>query len=373
MSRMLPYVEAKAPDSLPLLVPARMPRVTASRILWVGLALAALTLALFFATLMLGSIYIPLDQVLEILAGGDADKASWHNIIFKVRLPRALTAAFAGAALSVGGLMMQTFFRNPLADPFTLGISSGASLGVAFVVLSAGTAGGAGLLFTALGAAGDVGIAVAASVGAALTMGVVLLVARRVSSPTTLLVLGLMFGYFTGAIVSMLIHFSVPERVDAYVNWGFGSFGDVLWNQLAVLIPLISAALIAAWAQAKPLNALLLGEEYAQSMGVRVRAARLSLILTTGVLAGTVTAFCGPIGFLGIAVPHLCRALLKTQNHRVLIPQVAVAGAGLALAAALIAELPGSSLMLPLNAVTALFGAPVVIMVILGRDVGRGF
>lgn len=325
--------------------------------------LIAILIGLFVVNLMVGSVNIPLDQIARVLLGGEADKASWTQIVLKFRLPKAITALLAGAALSVSGLMMQTFFRNPLADPFTLGISSGASLGVALVVLSVGTVGGT--VLAGLGLIGDMSLALAASIGAGMTLMLVMLTARRVANVTTLLILGLMFGSLTGALVSLLMYFSIPERIQAFMNWGFGTFGATTWDQLVIFAPLMVVGLMLAFRMAKSLNALLLGETYARSMGLDVRKARLGVMLATGILAGVVTAFCGPIGFLGVTVPHVCRALFKTVDHRTLIPAAGCVGAITALIAALIAEVPGSSLVLPVNAVTALFGAPMVIWILL--------
>jgi iron complex transport system permease protein len=334
------------------------------------LTLVAVVAGLFLLTLAVGSVNIPLDQIATVLLGGEAERDSWTGIILKVRLPRAITAALAGAALSVAGLMMQTFFRNPLADPFILGISSGASLGVALVVLSAGAAGSTFL--ASLGLLGDFGLAFAASIGAALTMLIVLQVARRVANATVLLVLGLMFAYFTGALVSLLLHFSVPERVQAYISWGFGSFSAVTWDQLAILAPAVVLALVASLLLAKPLNALLLGETYARSMGLNVGRARALIVILTGVLAGVVTAFCGPVGFVGVAVPHVTRIFVRSSDHRMMLPAAALVGAAGALLAAIIAEMPLSNITLPLNAVTALVGAPIV-MTVLMRGGRRAF
>ncbi len=333
--------------------------------LWASLLI--LLISIFLLSLAIGSVSIPLDEIVRVLSGGEASRPAWTNIILKFRLPKALTAIFAGAALSVSGVLMQTFFRNPLADPFTLGISSGASLGVALVVLSTGTIGGA--VFAGLGLIGDFGLAAAASIGAGLTMLLVLVVARRITSSTTLLILGLMFGYATGAVVSFLMYFSIPERLQAFSNWGAGTFSGVTWTQMLILMPAVSLGLILALMLAKSLNALLPGETYARSMGLNLARTRLGIIITAGLLAGTVTAFCGPIGFLGVAVPHLCRILFKTADHRTLIPAAILLGAVAALLAALIAEVPGSELVLPLNAVTAFFGAPVVMLILLnGRQ-----
>ncbi len=338
-----------------------------------GLALLVMALALLFVlSISLGSVRIPLADVVTILTGGEPAKATWADIVLKFRLPKAITATLAGAALAVAGLQMQTLFRNPLADPYVLGISSGASLGVALVVLLAGAS---GVTFLAgLGTWGAFSIALAASLGAALVLLLVIAVARRVSNSMTLLILGLMFGYITGAVVSVLLYFSAAERIQAFILWTFGTFGTVTWNQMKVFAPALLLAMAAAWLLAKPLNALLLGETYARSMGLPVARARNWIIGSAAVLAGVVTAFCGPIAFLGIAVPHLCRGLFDTSDHRLLLPAVMLMGAVLALAADLIAYLPGSQITLPLNAVTALIGAPVVIWVILRqRNLHRPF
>jgi len=331
----------------------------------IHLKLAVLTLGigvLFVMVLAWGSVSIPLDNVARILTTGEADKASWVNIVMKVRLPKAITALLAGAALAVSGLVMQTFFRNPLAGPYILGISSGASLGVGLVVLTGGAASG---LVIGVGLGGDFLLAAAASVGAALALGIVLIAARRVENSLTLLVLGVMFGSFTSAIVSLLMYFSAPERVQSYIQWTFGSFSTVTTSQLAPLAVGVIVGLILTGGLAKSLNALLLGEEYARTMGLSVGRVRLLIVTGTALLAGTVTAFCGPVGFIGTAVPHLCRAIFNTSDHRVLLPACGLMGACVGLIAALIAELPGSSVILPLNAITALIGAPVVMFVLM--------
>ncbi len=321
-------------------------------------------IAVFLLSLSLGSVSIPLEQIVTILFGGTAERASWATIVLKFRLPKAITAALAGAALAASGLQMQTLFRNPLADPFVLGISSGASLGVALVVLVAGVAGGSSLL-AGVSLVGDVSLAFASIIGSTLVLLLVMAVYRRVQSTMTLLILGLLFGYATSALVSVLLYFSIAERIQAYISWTFGSFGGVTWSQLQIFGPVVVVALILSHLLVKPLNAFLLGETYARSMGLNVGLARLGVITTSASLAGIVTAFCGPIGFLGVAVPHLCRSLFGTSDHRVLLPAVTLMGGILALGADLLAQLPGSQLTLPLNAVTALLGAPVVAWVIL--------
>ncbi len=338
-------------------------RLRAGRAALLLLVLVAVLCAAFLAELLLGSARIPVGSVVRSLFGQPVEQAAWVTIVQEIRLPRALAAALAGAALAVCGLQMQTLFRNPLADPFVLGISSGASLGVALVLLVAGT-GPASML---LGAAPS--LAVAATLGAAGAFLAVVLVARRVESNTTLLILGLMFGYATSSLVSILLHFGSAERVKSYVAWSFGSFSGVTGSQLWVLGACVAAGLLLAVAMMKPLNALLLGPAYARSMGLELRGSRAVLLAGTSLLAGAVVAFCGPVGFLGIAVPHLCRGLFRTADHRVLVPGSALLGAAVAIAADLAAQLPGGDRILPLNSVTALLGAPIVVWVVIrGRN-----
>ncbi|NJO81327.1 MAG: iron ABC transporter permease [Blastochloris sp.] len=331
------------------------------------LGLLTLLIGVFLFSLTAGSVRIPLDNIITILLGGQPDRATWSNIVINFRLPKALTAALAGAALGVSGLQMQTLFRNPLADPFVLGVSSGASLGVALVVLSVGASGTAALLAVS-GLLSNVSLVVAACVGSSVVLAIVLLLARRVQSSITLLIIGLMIGYLTSAVVSLLIYFSVAERVTAYIAWTFGSFGGVTWSQMQVLAPTVLLGLVIAHVLVKPLNALLLGETYARSMGLPVQQVRFWILVSASVLAGAVTAFCGPIAFLGIAVPHFCRSLLATSDHRVLVPAVTLLGATCAIIADMIAQMPGSETVLPLNAVMSLIGAPVVVWVLLRRN-----
>lgn len=343
---------------------AAWPQLGLRRLALVALLLAVLVL--FLLSLALGSVAIPLDNVVRILLGGAPERATWADIVFKFRLPKALTAMLSGAALAVSGLQMQTLFRNPLADPFTLGVSSGASLGVALVVLGTGVA--SSTLVMGLGLWGDLGVALAAGLGAGLTLVTILLVARRVQQTITLLILGLMLGYFTSALVSLLIYFSLPERIQSFTLWSAGSFGGVTWSQMRVFAPCLGIGLALAYAMPKPLNALLLGENYARTLGISVRRVRMGVILVASLLAGTVTAFCGPVGFLGVAVPHLARTFFGAADHRVLIPTSMLLGAGLALLADLIAQLPGSQYTLPLNVITSLFGVPVIVWVILHQQ-----
>jgi len=331
---------------------------------WIVVLLIVILALAFILSLTLGSVHIPPGQVLRILTGGEPDKASWVDVIFKFRLPKAVTGMLVGAALSVAGLQMQTLFRNPLADPFILGVSSGASLGVALVVLGMG-AGGASAFITGLNALGDLSLAAAASLGAGLVLGAVLIFSRRVQNTITLLILGLMFGYLTNAVVSLLIYFSQPERVQVFSLWAAGSFGGVTWNQMRVFLPVVLLGLLLGYVMIKPLNALLLGDDYARSLGLNVRRARFWIIVSASLLAGVSTAFCGPIWFVGVAVPHVARSLLNTADHRVLLPASMLMGASFALVADVIAQSPGSQYVLPLNVIMSLFGVPVILWVIL--------
>ncbi len=335
---------------------------TAHFLFWTGTAIAAV--ALFLLELILGSVNIPLKDVLKVFVGIEPAKASWKTIITVFRLPRALTSCLAGAGLAVCGLQMQTLFHNPLAGPSILGIGSGASLGVALVVLTATTT-DASMFLDGLGIGGEAAIVIASGAGAAAVLLVFLAVSRRLKSVVTLLILGLLFGYATNAVVSILMHFSISERIQAYINWTFGSFSGTTWSQLLIFIPVSLATMAVVFISSKSLNGLLLGETYARSMGLHIKRTRVLLIATTAVLTGTITAFCGPIGFLGVAVPHLARSILNTSNHRILLPASALLGALMALFADLVSHLPGTAIVLPLNAVTALIGAPVVGWVIM--------
>ena len=325
----------------------------------------------FLLDLGFGAVNIPIHEVMNILLGQEAEKTTWTNIILKFRLPKALTATLAGAALGVSGLQMQTLFKNPLAGPFVLGISSGASLGVALVLLTASLT--VPTLLTDLGMIGDFSLVIAASFGAASVLGLMLVVSRRVQDTMTLLILGLLFGYATSAMVSILLQFSSQERIQSYIMWTFGSFTAVTWQQLAILTPVICVGLLIAVLQSKSLNALLLGESYARSLGLTVQKTRFSVISSASILAGAITAFCGPIAFLGVAIPHLCRSLFNTSDHRILIPSVIIMGAILALFADLVSQIMINQMVLPLNAITALIGTPVVTWVILQRNSRKSF
>ena len=341
---------------------AARPRV--GRVAAMFAAVALITAVLAAAGVALGSVSIPLADVWRAIAEPGGDSA-WSTVITQIRVPRTLTAILAGAALGAAGLQMQTLFRNPLADPFVLGISAGASLGVAAVVLAAGS--GMSLFAAGLGWFGELGVAGAAVAGAALVMMLVLALSFRVQSIVTVLVVGLLVGYLVASLITILLASAQEQFVDQYVRWGFGSFRGVTWSELRILAPAVAIGLVVAALTAKQLNVLLLGESYARSLGIHVRRAQVATMLGAALLAGAVTAFAGPIAFLGVAIPHLARSLFGTSNHRVMVPAAALCGAAVALAAEIAAQLPGLDAALPLNAVTALIGAPVVLIVLLRR------
>jgi len=324
--------------------------------------------ALFLAALALGSAPISLHEVFLFLTGQPVGDASAAYILEHVRLPRAITAAVAGAALAMAGLQMQTVFRNPLADPYILGVNSGASLGVALVMLVAAPV-GKGLLGTfAIG--NSLSTVVAASLGAGAVLVVILALTSRVGV-MTLLIIGLMLAYLINAFVSILIYFAMPDRLQAFISWSFGQFDAVSRGALWIFMGIAGLTILFSSLQFKSMDVLLLGEEESMALGENTPRTRLRVLTCSAVLAGAVTAFCGPIGFLGVAVPHLARALLRTQSHRRLIPATLALGASLALLADLIARLPGSATSLPVNAVTALIGAPVIIGVLLKNRSSR--
>jgi iron complex transport system permease protein len=327
------------------------------------LASLALLLVIFFLrSMILGSIWIPIERVISIFLSESTGAET--VIVLDVRLPQALTAILAGAALGIAGLQMQTLFRNPLADPFALGIASGASLGVALVLLASGSA-AYGVLSSSLGLFGDAMVTAASIAGAAAALSVVLSLSTRVENPATVLILGLMIGYAASAFVMVLVAGADPAKLQRWIAWGFGSFAGVTWQRLTIFAPLIVSGLAIAAATTKQLNALLLGETYARSLGMNVEKMRIITMAGASILGGVVTAFCGPIAFLGVAIPHLCRVMLGTSDHRMLVPATMLMGGIVALAAQLISLSPGSAGVLPLNAVTALLGAPVVIVVLM--------
>ena len=329
------------------------------------LLMTVLIAVFFLLNLLLGSVDIPLRSVCRILAGGTDELVVWQNIVWKSRVPQALTALVAGAGLSVSGLQMQTVFRNPLADPSVLGVSSGASLGVAMVVLLSGAVGGVAL--SRLGYLGEVALSLAAIVGAMSVMALIVYVSMKVRGNVTLLIIGVMIGYVANAVIGVLKFFSVEEDIRAYVIWGLGSFARVSGDQMLLFVGIMAVLLPLSFLLIKTMNLLLLGNGYARNLGLNIRRARLLVILCSGVLVAIVTAYCGPIMFLGLAVPHLCRAIFRSSDHRVLMPATLLTGAALALVCNLIARMPGFEGALPVNSVTALIGAPVVASVLFRR------
>ena len=318
-----------------------------------------------FLNLTIGSVEIPLSEVFNILLGRESDSVVWSNIVLHTRLPQTLTAIACGAGLSVAGLEMQTVFHNPLAGPSVLGISSAASLGVAFVVLLNGTIGGG--IMTQFGFFGNTALTLAAMMGAMGVMSIIVFLSQRVRNNVTLLIVGVLIGYISSAIIGVLKFFSSEEDIRAYVIWGLGSFARVTGGQVYVFVGLMAVVLPFTSLLVKPLNMLLLGERYAVNLGLNLRRARLFIILSASVLIAIVTAYCGPIMFLGLAVPHICRGLFRTSDHRVLLPASLFAGASLALVCNLVARLPGFEGALPINSVTSLIGAPVALYVLLRK------
>ena len=328
--------------------------------LLIGISIA---LGVFFLlNLLLGSVPIPLRAICEMLLGSEEQPVVWQNILWKSRVPQALTALVAGAALSVSGLQMQTVFRNPLADPSVLGVSAGASLGVAFVVLLSGALGGVAL--SRLGYLGEIALSVAAILGSLSVLALIVFISTKVKGNVTLLIIGVMIGYVANAIIGVLKFFSVEEDIRAYVIWGLGSFARVSGDQMLLFVTLMALLIPLSFLLIKTMNLLLLGSNYARNLGLNIHRARLLVILSAGILVAIVTAYCGPIMFIGLAVPHLARTLFRSSDHRVLMPATVLIGATLALACNLIARMPGFEGALPLNSVTALIGAPVVASVL---------
>ena len=318
--------------------------------------LTAILLLCFVVNISLGSINIPFSEVFESLFGTTKNE-TWEIIITKVRLPKAITAILVGSGLGISGLLMQTLFRNPLAGPFVLGISSGASLGVALVILGSGLFGG--LFATAL--ISKWSIVIAASLGSFIVLLAVLAVSHKVRDTMAILIIGLMFGSITAAVVSVLSYFSSAEQLQQYIFWGFGSLSNLSWEELLIFFSIYSIGIILSLFSVKNLNALLLGDNYAKSLGLSLKTSRFVIIFATSLIAGTITAFAGPIAFIGLAIPHLTRQIFKTSNHKILLPAVFLFGAIVMLICDSIAQVPTSDYTLPINAITALVGAPVVI------------
>lgn len=345
--------------------------MTKTNISWLdstGLKLIlALTLVfiLFILNLLFGSINIPVKAIAEILTGSETANVVWTNIIIRTRLPQAMVALGAGMSLGIAGLLMQTLFRNPLAGPSVLGISSGASLGVGFVVLVAGQI--FGFSMSRLGIFGDFAILIAAFVGALIILFVILFIAKKIGGTLAVLIMGVMIGYMSNSLLGIMKFYSLEENVHTYVMWGLGSFGRLSLQRaqyflLFTLVPSFSCILLAKW-----LNLLAMGDNYARNLGLKIERARFLTIMLSGILTATVTAFCGPIVFIGMAVPHLSKLVSKTSNHFILIMNTGILGAATALLCNLIARLPGFDGALPINSVTAFIGAPVIISVIWKR------
>jgi len=327
------------------------------------IVLAILLVVFFLINISLGSVKIPIKEIVNILTGNQIEKQSWEYIILNYRLPKAFTAILVGSGLSISGLLMQTLFRNPLAGPFVLGISSGASLGVAILIMGSSLFAGifSGFLLN------SISIAIAATIGSFLVLLAIFIVASSIKDSMALLIIGLMFGSITTAVVSVLSYFTSKDQLQQYIFWSFGSLGNLSWNQLALLAILFVIGIIITILVLKPLNALLLGENYAQSMGIQLKKSRYLIIIATSLLAGSITAFAGPIAFIGLAVPHLTRQLFNTQNHHVLVPATILFGAILMLLCDTIAQLPTSEYSLPINAITSIIGAPVVIWLLVRK------
>lgn len=327
------------------------------------IGLVILVVVLFALNLVVGSVRIPAADVLSILMGDESAKPSWQFIVMESRLPQAITGMLCGAALAVSGLMLQTAFRNPLAGPSIFGINSGAGLGVALVMLLMGGSLSAG----SVSISGFVAILVAAFIGAMAVMAIIFFFSTIVRNNVMLLIIGIMTGYISNAAISLLNFFATDEGVKSYMVWGMGSFGGVSMQMMPVFASITIAGLIGALLLIKPLNALLLGDRYAENLGVDIIRTRNWLLIVTGLLTAITTAFCGPVAFIGLAVPHIARLLLTTDNHRVLLPATILCGAVVALVCNLVCYLPGESGVIPLNAVTPLMGAPVIIYVIIKK------
>ena len=319
--------------------------------------LTVLLTLLFVADLSFGSIHIPLSEVKNVFFGGSYDNIN-SEILLNFRLPKAITAILAGASLSVAGLMMQTLFRNPLAEPYILGVSSGASLGVALVMMSTA-------VLPAVFISSGWGMILAAVIGAALVLLLVVGVSFKVQNSVSLLIVGIMFGTIASSLVSMLQYFSNPDAIKLFIMWNMGSLSAVTWEYLQILVPTVIAGLLLAIILTKKLNGLLLGENYARGLGIPILQTRVLIVAATGILAGAITAFTGPIAFVGVAIPHIARGIFRTAQHQILMPACVLLGASLILICDIISQIPIHTL--PINTISALFGAPVIIWIILKR------
>lgn len=324
------------------------------------IGLGILMAIIFALNLVMGSIQIPFADVVNILLGDEGEKASWRFIVLESRLPQAITAMLCGGALAVSGLMLQTAFRNPLAGPSIFGVNSGAGLGVALVMLFLGGSISAG----SVNISGFVAILIAAFIGAMAVMAIIFFFSTLVRNNVMLLIIGIMIGYISNSAISLLNFFATDEGVKSYMVWGMGSFGGVSMKTMPIFASITIAGLIGSLLLIKPLNALLLGDRYAENLGINILRTRNWLLIVTGLLTAITTAFCGPVAFIGLAVPHIARLLLTTDNHRVLLPATILCGAVIALICNLICFLPGENGVIPLNAVTPIMGAPIIIYVI---------
>lgn len=329
----------------------------------INIIMAAAVIPMFLLNLIIGSVDIPLTDVVAILFGKDCSQASWEYIILQTRLPQAITAVLCGSSLAVSGLLLQTAFRNPLAGPSIFGINSGASLGAALVMLAFG----GGITLGTVSLTGFVAVLVAAFIGAGAVMAVLLLFAGMVRNNVMLLIIGIMIGYIASSAIALLNFFATEEGVHSYMVWGLGNFGGVSMRQIPLFATATVAGLSLSILLIKPLNTLLLGEQYAENLGINTLRLRNSLLVITGILTASATAFCGPIAFIGLAVPHIARMILNTDDHRQLLPGTIITGAAVALICNLICALPGENGVIPLNAVTPIMGAPVIIYVIMRR------
>lgn len=327
------------------------------------LILLVLLIVCFFINISLGSVYVPVKAVFNSLIGLQPEQESWQYIIVNYRLPKAITAILVGSGLGVSGLLMQTLFRNPLAGPFVLGISSGASLGVAFIILGSSVFGAAFAAFFM----SKWSLVIAASLGSFLVLFAVLITSLKVRDTMAILIIGLMFASITASVVSVLSYFGSAEQLQQYIFWGFGSLGSLSWYELIIFSIIYGLGLLLSIASLKSLNTLLLGENYAKSLGLNIKKSRLIIIIATSLLAGTITAFAGPIAFVGLAIPHLTRQIFNTSNHKILLPAVFLFGSIVMLICDSISQVPNSDLTLPINAITALIGAPVIIWLLVRK------
>lgn len=311
----------------------------------------------------LGSVSISLKGIFAAFTGGEIEKETWRITILSFRLPKAITAILVGFGLSLSGLLMQTLFRNPLSGPFVLGLSSGASLGVALLIMGASAFGG----FFGTFLLSSYSLVIAASLGSFLVLITVMIVSTRVKDTMSILIIGLMFGSITGAIVSVLTYFSDAEELKQFMMWTLGSLGNLSWQELTILSSLIVAGIVLSITSIKSLNAFLLGENYARSLGIDIKKARYTVIIATSLLAGSCTAFVGPIAFIGLAIPHITRLFFNTTNHKILVPSVCLIGGILLLICDSIAQVPFSDIALPINAITSMIGAPVVIWLLVRK------